>query len=86
MIDCPGDVHGALIAPLPGGLLGEGDELSPLARLGPEPPGPPSDVIGRSQRTALVAVARDIGDDEVVEAVVRISRPGDEVVDRESRR
>lgn len=55
-------------------------------RLRCEAPHPVRDVRGCRERTALEIVTREIGDDQVVEAVVLVAGPWDEVVHLRPRR
>jgi hypothetical protein len=43
--------------------------------------GPSTKVLGGREEGALVAVAAGVGEDQVVDAVVGVARPGEEVVD-----
>src|SRR5205807_2592996 len=79
-IDAAGDAKAAPVVALPRCLLGQRGNLTSFRRAICEPSGPAGDVIRRGQGAALEAIASDVRDNEVVEAVVRVTRPRDEVV------
>lgn len=82
-IDPARHARGPVRLSLPRRLPGQVAKLMMVGRAGHEAAGPAGHVIGGRERAALEPIAGDVGNDEVVEAVV-LSHPG--VLDRFSAR
>src|SRR5436189_1212921 len=64
----------------PAGRFGQAVELGGHGRSGSRPGAPVADVRRRGEEVALLRVAARVCDDQVLEAVVGVARPRDEVV------
>src|SRR5207244_5557315 len=64
----------------PAGRLDQAVELCGLVRSGARPSPPVVDMRRRGEEVALLRVAARVRDDQVLEAVVGVARPRDEVV------
>src|SRR5438874_1294354 len=64
----------------PAGRFGQAAKLAGHGRSGARPGAPVVDVRRRGEEVALLRVAARVRDDEVLEAVVGVARPRDEVV------
>jgi hypothetical protein len=77
----PSNIEISVNLSIPRRAISEISQLGVLARALHETARPASQMICRGQRVALESVAGVVGDDEIVQRVVRVTRPGDKVVD-----